>query len=74
MTQVAIAQRRWGTPAGYVRPLPDGALKWGPGHMIYVLSSACRSVRCNSVYLRFKVRLAESMCREIEADHVIMAN
>lgn len=36
MTQVAITQRSWGAPAGYIRALPDEALKWRLNHMIYV--------------------------------------
>lgn len=63
-----------GGPAGYIRLLPDEALKWGLNHMIYVLSSAFCPVRCNSVYLCFKVHLAEDMWKEIEVDNVIMPN
>lgn len=52
--------------------LPDGALKWGLNHMIYVPRSAFCPVRCNGVYLCFKVHLAEGMGKEI--DNAIMPN
>ena len=48
--------------------MPGGALKRGLIPMIYVLRSASRPVRCNSIYFCFKVHLTAEVLEDTEVD------